>query len=55
MVSLLVTNFVLSFPTRFLGWDLGFSCVSSYEFSYLLLLKLFLCRKDAFSLKEKDV
>ena len=29
LMSLMVTNFVLSLPTGCLGWDLGLKCLSS--------------------------
>ena len=32
-------SFVLPFPTRCLGWDLGLNCVSSRRLSYLLFLQ----------------
>ena len=37
MMSLIVTSFVLSFPTECFGWDLELNYVSSSELSYLFL------------------
>ena len=38
MMSLVLPNFVLSFPTLCLGLDLGLNCVSSGECSYILFI-----------------
>ena len=42
MMSLVGTNFELSFPAECLAWDLGLNCFSSLEFSgYFGKAKLF--------------
>ena len=37
-----VNNLILCLPTGCLGWDLGLNFVSSSEFSYLLIHRLFI-------------
>ena len=47
MTTLVATKFVLSFPTGYLGWDLGLNCVSSLEISDLLSYFGFIIESDA--------
>ena len=53
MMSMEVTNLVLSFPTRLFGWDLGWNFVSSWEVSCLLWMYKIFYRKLYGSWRER--